>query len=96
MEQLLPSMQMVYGLHDQRLLHIVVTSRGQVDVLAIPVLLFMENFLDKKLDCMAEIFLARTILFGGNHHGINRFWIELIEDLLPGSFVMTYEHVLKL
>ena len=47
MEQLLPSMQMVYGLHDQRLLHVVVTSRGQVDVLAIPVLLFMENFLDK-------------------------------------------------
>ena len=70
-------MQMVNGLCDQRFLYIVVTSRGQVDVLVIPGLLFMENFLDKKLNCMAEILFARTVLFSRNHCSVYRFWVEL-------------------
>ena len=82
-------MQMVDGLCDQRFLHILVTSRGQVDILAVPGLLFMENFLEKKLNRMAEILFVRTVLFDGNHCGINRFWVELVKDLLPGSFVLT-------
>ena len=82
-------MQMVNGLCDQRFLYVVVTSRGQVDVLVVPGLFFMENFLDKKLDCMAKILFARTVLFGGNYRGIYRSWVEFMQDLLPGSFVLT-------
>jgi hypothetical protein len=82
-------MQMVDGLCDQRFLYILVTSRGQVDALVVPGFLFVENFCDKKHDCMAEILFAQTVLFSGNHHSINRVWIELVQNLLPGSFVLS-------
>ncbi len=59
--EVLPSMQMVDGLCDQWFLHIVVTSRGQVDVLAVHGLLFMEIFLEKKLSRMVEILFAGVL-----------------------------------
>jgi predicted phosphodiesterase len=69
---------MVDGPCDQQFLYIVVTSRGQVDVLAVPGFLFVENFLDKELDCMAEILFAQTVLFGGNHRSVYWFWVEFM------------------
>ena len=62
----------------------------------VPVLLFVESFLEKNLDCMVEVFFARTILFGSNHRGINQFWIELMDNLLSDTLVLALEHVLEL
>ena len=58
---------MVNGPCDQQFLYIVVTSRGQVDILTVSGFLFVENFLDEELDCMAEVLLAQMVLFGGNY-----------------------------
>jgi hypothetical protein len=42
---------------------------------------------------MVNVLFARTILLGGNHRQIDRFWEELV---LPGSFILALEHILKL
>jgi len=44
--------------------------------------------LEKKLDCMAKILFGRIILLGNNHQRIDRFWEELVHDLLLGSFIL--------
>jgi hypothetical protein len=69
---------MVNGPCDQWFLYVVVTPRGQVDVLAVSGFLFVENFLDEELDCMAKVLFAQTVLFDGNHHSIYWFWVELM------------------
>ncbi len=89
-------MQMVNGLCDQCILDVVATARCHVDPLAIPGLLLVQGFSEKKLDCMAKVLFARMILLSGNHRRIDRFWEELVHDLLPGSFILALEHVLKL
>ena len=47
-------------------------------------------------DCATEVLFARTILFGDDVQRIDRFWEELVYDLLPGSFKLALEHVLEL
>ena len=42
---------------------------------------------------MVNVLFARMILLGGNHRQIDRFWEELV---LPGSFILALEHILKL
>jgi hypothetical protein len=71
-------MQMVDGLCDQRLLHVVVTPRSQVDVLAVSGFLFMENLPYEELDGPAEILFARTVLFFWDHRGVYWFREELV------------------
>ncbi len=87
---------MVDGLRDQRLLDVVVAARCHVDPLAISGLLLMHGFSKKKRDCTAKVLFARTILFGDDDQRIDRFWKELVYDLLPGSFILALEHVLEL
>jgi hypothetical protein len=67
---------MVDGPCDQLFLYIVVTPRGQVDILAVSGFLFMENFLDEELDRMAKILFTLTVLFGGNHRSVYWFCVE--------------------
>jgi hypothetical protein len=47
-------------------------------------------------ECTAKVLFARTILLGDDNRWIDRFWKELVYDLLPGSFILAMEHVLEL
>ena len=89
-------MQMVNGLRGQRLLDVVVAARCHVDPLAISGLILVQGFSEKKRDCAAKVLFARTILLGSDVRQIDRFWEELVYDLLPGSFMLALEHVLEL
>jgi hypothetical protein len=35
-------------------------------------------------------------MFGDDNRRIDRFWKELVYDLLPGSFILALEHILEL
>jgi hypothetical protein len=89
-------MRVINGLRGQCLLDVVVAARCHVDSLAISGLILVQGFSKKKHDCMAKVLFTRTILLGGDVRRINRFWKELMYDLLPGSFILALEHVLEL
>ena len=89
-------MQMVNGLRGQHRLDIVVAARCHVNPLAISGLILVQGFSEKKRDCAAKVLFAQTILLGGDVQRIDRFWEELVYNLLPGSFILALEHVLEL
>jgi hypothetical protein len=80
----------------ERLPDVVIATRCQVDVLAIPGLLFVESFSQKKLNCTAEVLLQRAVLLGGYHRCIDRLWKVVMQPLPPGRFVLAFESIFEL
>ena len=89
-------MKMVKGLCHKRLPDIIITTRHQVDVLAIPGLLFVESFLQKNLNPMAEVLLQQAVLLGGYHCCIDRLPKVVVHHLLSGRFVLAFEDIFEL
>ena len=89
-------MKMVKGLCHKRLPDVVVATRCQLDVLAIPGLIFVESFLQEKLDCTTEVLLQRAVLLGGSHHCIDRLRKVVVHHLLPGCFVLDFKDIFEL
>ncbi len=78
------------------LLGIVIATGHHIDVLPVPWLLLVQNFSDEKLYGTTEVCLARAILLDWYILRIGRFREVLVNDLLPGSFVLALEGILEL
>ncbi len=96
MHHLFPSMKMVEGTRLDLLLDVVIATGHHVDVLLVPRLLLMQSFCNEKLHSMTEVCLTQAILLNWYILRIGWFWEVLESDLLPGSFVLALEHILKL
>ncbi len=96
MHHLFPSMKLVKGTHLNLLLDIVITTRQHVEVLPVPRLLLMQNFSNEKLHSRTEVCFTRAILLDWYILRIGQFREVLVNDLLPGSFVLALEHILEL
>ena len=89
-------MKMVEGFCGKRLSDVIIAARRQVDVMAIPGLLFVESFLRKKLNRTAEVLLQRAVLLGGYHCCINQLRKVVVHHLLPGRFVLAFKDIFEL
>jgi hypothetical protein len=89
-------MKMVEGTRLDLLLDVVIATGHHVDILPVPWLLLVQNFCNEKLHSMAEVCLTRAILLHWYILRIIRFWEVLVNNLLPGSFVLALEHILEL
>ena len=89
-------MKMVEGLRRKCLTDVIVATRCHVDVLAIWGPLFVESFLQEKLNRMTEVLLQRAILLGGYHPCIDRLQKVVVHHLLPGRFVLAFNDVFRL
>ena len=89
-------MKMVKEFCGKQLSDVVIAARRQVDVLAIPGLLFVESFLQKKLDCTTEVLLRQAILLGGYHCCIDGLRKVVVYHLLPGRFVLAFKDIFEL
>jgi hypothetical protein len=74
-----------------------VSPRLNVDILPIPRLLFVHCPLEKELKSSMKVLTGVAIMFACNWpHRVNRLWKMLVERLLPGSPVLSLEHIFKL
>ena len=89
-------MKMVKEFCGKQLSDVVIAARRQVDVLAIPGLLFVESFLPKNLNPMAEVLLQQAVLLGGYHCCIDRLPKVVVHHLLSGRFVLAFEDIFEL
>jgi hypothetical protein len=89
-------MKMVEGTCLDLLLDVVIATGHHVDVLPVPWLLLVQNFNSEKLHITMEVCLTQAILLDWYVLRIGRFWKVLMNNLLPGSFVLALEHILEL
>ncbi len=87
---------MVKRNHLDFLLDIVIATGHHVDVLLVPRLLHVQNFSNEKLHSTTEVCLTQAILLDWDILWIGWFQEVLMNNLLPGSFVLALEHILKL
>jgi hypothetical protein len=89
-------MKMVEGFCGERLSDVGVTTWRQIDVLAVPGLLFVQSFLQEQLNRTAKVLLQRAIMLGGHHRCVDRLREVVLHDLFPGRLILSLEGVLKL
>ena len=79
------------------LLEDIVSTRLKLEVLPIPRPLFVRRPLEKELKSLMKVFAGVSILFAWNWPCcVGRLWKMLVEHLLPGSPVLSMEHIFKL
>ncbi len=96
MHHLFPSMMMVDGTHFYLLSDVAIATRHHRDVLPVPWLLLVQNFSDEKLHGTTEVCLTQAILLDWYILRIGWFREVLVNNQLPGSFVLALEHILEL
>jgi hypothetical protein len=75
----------------------VISTRLEIDILPIPMLLFAQRPLKKELDSSANFFAGVAILLAPHWPcRINRLRKVLMERLLPSSPVLSLEHIFEL
>jgi hypothetical protein len=84
------------GSHLDLFLDIVVATGHHVDVLPVLWLCLVKSFDDKKLHSTTKVLLAQVILLDGYILRVGWLREVLVHLLLPGSFVLALEHILKL
>ena len=89
--------KMIERRRHHRLLEDIVSTRLKIDVLPISRLLLVQHPLRKELKSLMEVLTGVAILLDWNwHRCVDRFWEVLAEQRLPGSPVLSLEHILKL
>jgi hypothetical protein len=79
------------------LLEDVISTRLKVDLLPIPRLLFAQHLLEKELNSLMRILTKVVILLAWHWPcHVDRLWKVLMEHLLPGSPVLSLEHIFEL
>ena len=79
------------------LLEDIVSTKLKLNVLLIPRLLFIQRPLEKELKSSMKVLAGVVILFALSWPcHVNRFWKMLGERLLPGTPVLSLEHIFKL
>ncbi len=89
-------MKMVEGNCLDLLSDIVIATKHHVDVLPVRRLLLVQNFRNEKLHSTTEVCLTQAILLDWYILRIGWFQEVLMNNLLPGSFVLALEHILEL
>jgi hypothetical protein len=89
-------MKMADGTCLDLLLDAVIATGHHIDVLPVLRLLLVQNFSDEKLHGTTEVCLTQAILLDWYILWIGWFWEVLMNNLLPGSFVLALERILEL
>ncbi len=87
-------MKMVEGTFLDLLSDVMIATGHHVDVLLVPRLLFVQNFCNENLHSTMEVCLTQAILLDWYILRIGWFREVLVNNLLPGSFVLALEHIL--
>jgi hypothetical protein len=95
-QHLLPSIMMINGFLHQQLFDIVVAARHHIDILVIPGIFLVKSLLNGKLDHMTEILFALAVLLCRHYCQIDWLGKVVVGGLLPGRFVLAFEHILEL
>ena len=88
---------MIDWFRHHRFLEDVISSRLKIDVLPISRLLLVQRLLKKEQDRLTKVLVRVAILIARDWpRRVNRLREVLVERLLPGSPVLSLEHILEL